>query len=60
MGEGTFVAKLAVALYEPGAGLFVGSGLCGGVGEGTGTAGGTGADLEEFAGDMGEILGWGE
>lgn len=52
------MAKLAVALYEPGAGLFLCAWLCGGVGEGTGTAGGACADFEEFAGNMGEIFSW--
>lgn len=59
VGEGAFVAELAVALDEPGAGLLLGPGLGGAVGEGAGAAGGAGPDLEELAGHMGEVLGWG-
>jgi hypothetical protein len=57
MGQGTFVAKLAVALDEPGTVLLL-SWLCDGVGEGAGWSGSTPANLEKLAGHMGEILGW--
>lgn len=56
VGEGTFVGEFAVALDEPGADALLLAGLVGEVREGAGGAGGAGADLEEFAGDMGEVL----
>ena len=58
VGEGAFVAKLAVALYEPGADLFLLAGLEDLVREGAGGARGARADLEKFAGDMREVFRW--
>lgn len=59
MCEGTFVTKLAVSLDEPCADLLLLAGLEDLVGEGAGGACGAGTDSEKFAGDMGEVLGWG-
>ena len=56
--EGALVAKLAVSLYEPGADLLCLAWFEDLMGEGAGGACGAGADLEKFARDMGEILGW--
>lgn len=50
------MGEFAVALDEPGADALLLAGLVGEVREGAGGAGGAGADLEEFAGDMGEVL----
>ena len=56
VGEGAFVAKLAVALYKPGADLFLLAGLEDLVREGAGGARGARADLEKFAWNMGEVF----
>lgn len=58
MSESTFVAELAISLYEPGTDILLLPWLEDGVREGTGRAGGAGADSEKFARDMGEVLGW--
>lgn len=56
MGESTFVAKLAVTLYEPGANFFMLAGLEDVVREGAGRACGARADFEKFAGNMRQVF----
>ena len=58
VSEGALVAELAVSLYEPGTDLLLLAWFEDVVGEGAGGTCGAGADLEKFAGDMGEVLGW--
>ena len=55
--EGALVAELAVSLYKPGADLLLLAWFEDVVGEGAGGTCGAGADLEKFAGNMGEVLG---
>lgn len=57
MRKGAFVAKLAVALDEPCTGLFLSTRLYRVMGEGTRRACGACSDFEEFARNMGEVLG---
>lgn len=52
MGQGAFVAELAIALYEPGANFFVLAWFENSMREGAGRACGTRADFEKFAGNM--------
>lgn len=56
VSEGALVTELAVSLYEPGTDLLLLAWFEDVVGEGAGGTGGAGADLEKFAGDMGEVL----
>jgi hypothetical protein len=53
MRKGTFMTKFAVTLDEPSADAFWLSGFVKCVGKGTRDPRGTGAHLEEFAGNMG-------
>lgn len=58
MSERTFVAKLAVSLHKPSTDLLLLAGLENVVRKRTRRTGGAGADLEEFARNMGKIFGF--
>ncbi len=58
--ESALVAELAVSLDEPCTYLLCLARFEDLVGEGAGRAGGARADLEKFAGNMGEVLGYEE